>query len=81
MPNSSTREPDDFGWTIAVTPSCRKRWSVEAVLTHELGHTFGVGHVSEDEHGALTMSEVIRACQASEVTLGLGDILGLQSKY
>jgi len=27
------------------------------------------------------MSQVIYACQNSEDTLGLGDILGLQSKY
>jgi hypothetical protein len=45
---------------------------------HELGHVFGLNHVSELEHGALTMAPKIMSCQSSEVTLGLGDVKGLK---
>jgi predicted Zn-dependent protease len=57
------------------------KYSVEGVGTHEFGHAFGLAHVSESSHPALTMSPVIQACQASETTLGLGDIQGLEAKY
>jgi hypothetical protein len=70
-----------FGWTVGISSSCYRKWVVEAAATHELGHAFGLGHVSETYHPRLTMSPVIRACQRSETTLGLGDIRGLEALY
>jgi len=58
------------------------RWVIEAVATHERGHTFGLQHVGEDEHGNLTMSPSVNGtCQNSEATLGRGDVLGLRDRY
>jgi hypothetical protein len=73
----------DFGWTTKPgANSCRSKFDLESVVTHERGHTFGLEHVSEDRHGELTMSPLINgSCQASERTLGKGDVLGLDHKY
>jgi hypothetical protein len=71
----------NFLWVVNIGSACRNKFSVEAVGTHEFGHVFGLGHVDEGTHGALTMSPTIYACQNSESTLGKGDVLGLQSKY
>jgi Matrixin len=69
-------------WTTGTGGSCVERWSVEAVMTHERGHSFGLGHVDEVEHGNLTMSERINGpCQKSEARLGRGDVLALRSLY
>ena len=70
-------------WTVNPTAaSCRDRYDLEAVMTHERGHTFGLSHVSESAHGNLTMSTRINGtCQLSERTLGRGDVLGLDKKY
>jgi hypothetical protein len=70
-----------FGWYITRPSGCRSRWSIEGVATHEFGHVYGLGHVSENQHPSLTMSTLIRACQSSETTLGLGDVVGLRSLY
>ena len=73
----------DVRWTTSPgSPSCRGMYDLEGVVTHERGHTFSVGHVSETEHGNLTMSTNINgACQMAERSLGRGGVLGLGRKY
>lgn len=72
---------NEYAWFISVPGSCHDSWSVEAAATHEFGHVFGLAHVSEVQHPGLTMSTVIKSCQDSEKTLGLGDVNGLQALY
>ncbi len=73
---------EDYSWTTSVGRSCRGRYDVESTVTHERGHTFGLGEASEDSHGNLTMSaESNGPCQTSERSLGRGDARGLNSKY
>jgi hypothetical protein len=71
----------EFLWVVNLGDSCVYKFVVEAVATHEVGHSFGLGHVSEVAHGTLTMSTTIMACQQSERTLGLGDVRGLEALY
>ncbi len=70
-------------WTVNPTAtSCRDRYDLEAVMTHERGHTFGLNHVSETSHGNLTMSTQLNGpCQLTERSLGRGDVIGLDRKY
>ena len=73
----------EFKWTTEPgARSCERAWDLQSVLTHERGHTFGLGHILEQYHRRLTMSPVINGtCQKSERTLGKGDVLGLEGKY
>jgi hypothetical protein len=72
----------DYTWTLhSEDPDCRGRYGVEAVATHEFGHVFGLGHVSEAAHPALTMSTNIGPCDGSASTLGLGDVRGMRAMY
>ncbi|MDQ4142616.1 MAG: hypothetical protein M3198_02555, partial [Actinomycetota bacterium] len=57
------------------------KFDIESVATHERGHTFGMGHVSETYHGNLTMSTEVDECDTRQRTLGLGDLLGLEVLY
>jgi len=68
-------------WYVqGVTPCGGDKKSVEATLTHELGHGYGLDHVAGSAE--LTMSDNgIPNCQNTESTLGLGDLLGLESQY
>jgi hypothetical protein len=70
-----------YAWFVNRPSGCRSKWSIEAAATHEFGHVFGLGHVSESSHPGLTMSPMIKACQSAETNLGLGDVLGLRSLY
>jgi hypothetical protein len=70
------------GWTTNPgARACRSKYDLESMVTHERGHTFGLGHVSESSHAKLTMSSGMSACQSSERSLGLGDWYGLKDKY
>jgi hypothetical protein len=72
----------DFAIYLSEPASCSgRRYSARAVATHEWGHVFGLGHVTESGHGSLTMSTVLTSCSDDTISLGLGDILGLRSLY
>jgi len=62
--------------------SCSNELMMEALVTHEVGHAYGLDHVSENQHGRLTMSRYIDGnCENQESKLGRGDVLGLRDLY
>lgn len=71
----------DIDWALSVD-DCVFSELLEATATHEFGHAFGLDHVGEGKHGDLTMSTASNGpCHAGEITLGLGDVLGLEELY
>ena len=74
----TTRE----SWALSLATCHGNMPMLEATITHEAGHVFGLDHVGENRHGRLTMSPYIDGpCENNEATLGLGDMLGLESLY
>jgi hypothetical protein len=73
----------NFNWTNRPeSRRCKGKYDLASTVTHERGHTFGLGHVSESNHGKLTMSDRSNGpCQSSEQSLGRGDWRGLLCKY
>jgi hypothetical protein len=70
-----------FHWAATVA-DCSNEELIEPTITHEVGHVFGLGHVGEKRHPLMTMStQSDGPCNDAASTLGLGDILGLQSLY
>jgi hypothetical protein len=62
-------------------PGCSNQYDLDAVLTHEFGHVFGMAHVSETTHANLTMSAKTTACDESARSLGLGDWRNMDTSY
>lgn len=83
MLEADVRVDRDGSWyaSASVPSGCSNKVGVEAVMTHEFGHVFGVGHVAECGHPNLTMSTAISACNNSAVTLGQGDVYALRRLY
>ncbi len=68
-------------WALSLA-TCSNELMMESLVTHEVGHAFGLGHVGEARHGRLTMSVYIDGnCQNQEATLGAGDLNGLERLY
>lgn len=69
-------------WALSPAGCTGGMMMLEATVTHEAGHVFGLDHVGERRHGRLTMSPYIDGpCQNGEATLGWGDLRGLQQLY
>jgi hypothetical protein len=60
---------------------CWNQFGIEPIGTHEFGHAFGLGHVSESNHAKATMSPYITMCSTVESSLGWGDWRGLAKLY
>ncbi|MEU7753190.1 matrixin family metalloprotease [Micromonospora sp. NPDC049101] len=60
---------------------CAQQYELQGVATHEFGHVFGLGHVSESSYPAMTMSTNATICFYHDSSLGLGDYNGLRSVY
>jgi hypothetical protein len=72
---------EDVPWALS-KDSCVFAELLEPTITHEVGHVLGLGHVNERKHKDLTMSTRLDGvCEDDESTLGLGDMLGLESLY
>jgi len=70
-----------FDWATT-TATCHNQELIEPTITHEVGHVFGLGHVGEKRHPLLTMStQSDGPCNDAASTLGLGDMLGLETLY
>jgi hypothetical protein len=68
-------------FALGVPGGCSNRYGVQAIATHELGHVFGLAHVSESAHPNLTMSTAAAPCSNAPYTLGLGDVRALRRLY
>jgi hypothetical protein len=70
-----------YRWAVS-TADCSHQELIEPTVTHEAGHVFGLGHVSERRHPLLTMSTTSDGpCSNEASTLGRGDIRGLEALY
>jgi Matrixin len=67
-----------FAWSVSAA-HCRNAYDLKGVMTHERGHTFGLGHSTADP--GLTMYPSVPTCDFSKSTLGRGDLLGLIRIY
>ncbi len=60
---------------------CSGELLIESAMTHEFGHLYGMAHVSTYSSPNLTMQPRVSYCSRGHSRLGLGDMLGLETKY
>ena len=72
----------NFEWWEGTGGCSGQTFGLQGVQTHEYGHAFGVGHVSEATSPNLTMSTNINGtCSNFEASLGEGDVLAMRDLY
>lgn len=71
----------DFRYFRILPSNCTSAYEVSGLLVHEFGHSFGMGHVSEDTHGQLTMSTNSTRCSYADHSFGLGDYNNMNDHY
>lgn len=70
-----------YQWTVR-SAGCRGAYDLTGVMTHERGHTFGLGHpAATAANEGLTMYPAVASCDFSKRTLGKGDLSGLLAIY
>lgn len=72
-----------FRWStlFSVPATCSGSYFLSSVAVHEVGHVFGLDHVSEAQHAGLTMSTQVVSCSMGAATLGLGDVNAMHALY
>jgi hypothetical protein len=60
--------------------SCRNKFDLQSLATHEWGHAYGLLHPGSG-HAKLTMAHLLPPCSKAPRTLGLGDWRGLRKLY
>jgi len=68
-------------WFNTMPRGCRTAYDLRSVATHERGHTFGLGHVSQNVNPNQVMTPALHACSTAKRSLGLGDYRGLAHLY
>lgn len=73
-------------FTGRIPAGCSSTTDLQGVMTHEAGHTYGLGHADEGSkdnglHGNQTMNSVLAPCTTKYRTLGTGDLNGMTSLY
>jgi hypothetical protein len=69
----------NYGWSLS---GAAGKMDVQNVQTHEIGHTFGMGHTTTASANAcLTMYPYVNYGQTNLRTLGDGDISGIDALY
>jgi hypothetical protein len=82
MTEIDIRVNSNVNWALSVSTCTFFDQLLEPTMTHEIGHAYGLGHVSESRHGRLTMSTISDGpCSNAESTLGRGDVRGLRHLY
>ena len=69
-------DPDDEG-----PVSLSKKYDVQNIATHEVGHVVGLGDLYEDQYRELTMYGYGRTGETIKMSLEEGDIAGAQYLY
>ncbi len=68
-----------YSWSLS---GAAGKMDLENIVTHELGHTFGMGHTSTaSANSCLTMYPYADYGETQKRTLGDGDIIGIRARY
>lgn len=67
----------EWNWETRLR-QCNRELLIEAGMTHEFGHIYGLAHVGGY---SLTMQPTVGYCSRAKASLGLGDMIGLERKY
>lgn len=72
----------NVAWDETTLDGCSNAWVISSIMTHEWGHTVGLDHVTEQDHGNQTMSvQANGLCRNDEQTLAQGEIDAMIIKY
>lgn len=66
---------------VAPDAGLLRRFDIQAVLTHEIGHWLGIGHLDSPHAAEQTMYVEPRAGERKAATLALGDVLAVRAAY